>query len=273
MHVRVVPKAELPSTVLTATPDQLVSLINDRYNKIQSLTAQVTFQLTEGGELRGKEKTYSSFNGYIVMQRPAKVRVIGYLPVIHMPAFDMASDGNTFTMLIPPRSEAFTGSNKVYTPSKKPIENLRPEVFFDSLLIASIKPDDLRLLTSGTKTILDTKTKRLIILPLYELTILHRESSLSNILVPNRTILFDRTTLEPIEEDIYDAKGAIETQAIFGRTVNNGGVLFPAQITILRPLQQYQILVNFEKMRFNEQTNAGEFVLKIPSGMKVKVLR
>lgn len=272
VHVRRVPKAEMPTTVLTATPDQLTNLINDRYSKIQTLTAQVTFQLTEGGELRGKEKTYSSFSGYIVMRRPADVRVIGYLPVVHLPAFDMASNGKDFTMIIPPRSEAFTGSNQVSKPSKNPIENLRPEVFFRSLLVPSIRPDDLRLLTSDTKTIVDPKTKRLILLPLYDLTILHRSNETSNILIPSRTILFDRTTLEPIEEEIYDAKGAIETLAIFGPAVNHDGILFPSRITIRRPLQQYQILVTFEKVMFNQQTNSEEFVVKIPSGMKIKVL-
>jgi outer membrane lipoprotein-sorting protein len=272
VHVRRVPKAEMPKTVLSATPDQLSSLINQRYEKIHSLTAQVTFQVTEGGELKGKEKTITPFSGYIVMQRPGDVRVIGYLPVVHLPAFDMASDGQNFTMLIPPKDRAYTGTNKVTHPSKNPIENMRPAIFFNSLLVQAITPDDLRVLTSETKTIVPAKPKHLLILPLYDLTILRRQSPDSNVLVPSRMIQFDRTTLQPTEEDIYNAQGSIETQAIFGPLVNHDGIQFPSTITIRRPLQEYQILVTFQNIRFNLPLNGQEFHLKVPSGMKVKDL-
>lgn len=273
VHVRRVPKAEMPSTVLSATPDQLTNTINERYEKIHSLTAQVTFQLTEGGELKGKEKTFSSFSGYIVMQRPGDVRVIGYLPVVHMPAFDMASDGTNFTMVIPPKNQAFTGTNTVTQPAKNPIENMRPGIFFNSLLVQTITPDDLRVLTSEIKTVVPAKPKHLLIEPLYDLTILRRQAPDSNVLVPNRMIQFDRTTLEPVEEDIYDAQGSIETQAIFGPLVNHDGIQFPSTITIRRPLQQYQILVTFEKITFNHSMSDQEFHLKVPRGMTVKVLK
>jgi len=272
VHVRRVPKAELPKTVLSATPDQLSQLINERYEKIHSLTAQVTFQVTEGGELKGKEKTITPFSGYIVMQRPGDVRVIGYLPVVHMPAFDMASDGKNFTMLIPPKDRAYIGSNQVTRPSKNPIENMRPDIFFDSLLIKPIQPDDLRVMTSETKTVVPAKPKHLLIEPFYDLTILRRQSPNSNVLVPSRMIEFDRTTLQPTEEDIYNAQGSIETQAIFGPLVNHDGIQFPSTITIRRPLQEYQILVTFQKIHFNLPLNEEEFHLKIPSGMKVKDL-
>ena len=273
VHVRRVPQAKMPRTVLSATPEQLTSLLNERYQKIQSLSAQVTFQLTEGGSLKGKEKTFSAFSGYILMRRPGDVRVIGFLPVIHTQAFDMASNGKTFTMVIPPKNQAFTGTNTVTEPAKNSIENLRPDIFFNSLLVQTITPDDLRVLTSETKTVVDPKGNRLLVDPLYDLTILHRKSPDSNVLVPNRMIQFDRTTLMPSEEDIYDAQGSIETQAIFGPPVNYVGIQFPSTIIIRRPLQQYQILVTFQKITFNLPLTNQEFRLKIPSGMPVKNLK
>ncbi len=269
VHVRRMPRARMPKTVQTASPAQLVNIINERYRQIRSLSAQVSFQLTEGGILKGKEKTYASFSGYVLMRKPGDIRVIGFLPVIHSQAFDMASNGKTFTMIIPPKNKAFQGPNKVTEKSKNPLENLRPYVFFDSLLIQSIQPGDLKLLTSDTKTIIGPKHKHIDILPEYQLTILRRKSATSNVLIPERVIHFNRATLQPYEEDIYDTDGSVETEAEFGPLKTFDGQEFPSTITIRRPRQEYKILITFQKIHFNLKLNNDQFHVKIPRGMKV----
>ncbi len=272
VHVRRVPRARMPKTILSATAEQLSSLINQRYDQIHSVSAQVSFQLTEGGILKGKEKTYASFNGYVLMRKPGNIRVIGFVPVIHSQAFDMASNGKHFTMIIPPKNKAFTGTNQVTHESRKPLENLRPYIFFDSLLIQSIAPTDLVVLTADTKTVITPKHKHIDILPEYQLTILRRKSQNSNVLVPERVIHFDRANLEPYEEDIYDAQGSVETEATFGPLKTFDGQQFPSTITIKRPLQEYQILVAFQNIHFNLHLNDDQFRVKIPKGMPVTQL-
>jgi outer membrane lipoprotein-sorting protein len=272
VHVRRVPRARMPKTILTSNAEQLSSLINERYSQIHAMSAQVSFQLTEGGIMKGKEKTYASFSGYVLMRKPGDIRVIGFLPVIHSQAFDMASDGKTFTMIVPPKNKAFEGPNKVTEQSKKPLENLRPYIFFDSLLIQSIAPDDLVTLTADTKTIITPKKKHIDILPEYLLTILRRKSKDSNVLVPERVIHFDRSTLEPYEEDIYDPQGSVETEATFGPLKTFDGIEFPSSITIKRPLQEYQILVTFQNIHFNLHLTDDQFHVKIPHGMTVEKL-
>lgn len=272
VHVRRVPRARMPKTVLSATAAQLSALINERYDQINSMSAQVTFQATEGGILKGKEKTYVSFSGYVLMRKPADIRVIGFLPVIHSQAFDMASDGQDFTMIIPPKNKAIVGTNQVTQKAKNPLENLRPNIFFDSLLIQSIAPSDLVVLTADTKTVVGPKHKHIDILPEYQLTILRRKSPDSNVLVPERVIHFNRTTLQPYEEDIYDTEGSVETEATFGPLKIFDGQEFPSTVTIHRPLQEYQILVTFEKIHFNLQLKDDQFQVKIPKGMPVQNL-
>ncbi len=272
VHVRRVPRARMPKTILNANAEQLSALINERYSQIHSMSAQVSFQLTEGGILKGKEKTYASFNGYVLMRKPGDIRVIGFLPVIHSQAFDMASNGQTFTMIIPPKNKAFEGDNKITVQSRKPLENLRPYIFFDSLLIQSIAPDDLVTLTADTRTVITPKKKHIDILPEYLLTVLRRKSPGSNVLVPERVIHFDRATLQPYEEDIYDAQGSVETEATFGPLKTFDGIEFPSSITIKRPLQEYQILVTFQNIHFNLHLTDDQFHVKIPHGMPVKNL-
>lgn len=272
VHVRRVPRARMPKSILSASAAQLSALINQRYDQIHSMSAQVSFQATEGGMLKGKEKTYASFSGYVLLRKPADIRVIGFLPVIHSQAFDMASDGTNFTMIIPPKNKAIVGTNQVTEKSKNPLENLRPNIFFDSLLIQAIAPSDLVVLTADTKTVVGPKHKHIDILPEYQLTILRRKSADSNVLVPERVIHFNRTTLQPYEEDIYDAQGSVETEATFGPLKIFNGQEFPSYVTIHRPLQEYQILVTFEKIHFNLKLKDDQFQVKIPKGMPVKNL-
>ncbi len=271
-HTRRVPKARMPVNVLTATPDQLVKIINEQYDAVDSMFAAVTFTATEGGSLKGREKTITPFSGYIIIRKPESLRVIGYLPVVHSPAFDMASDGTTFKLWIPSRNEAIEGSNTVTQESANAFENMRPYMFFDSLLIPRIGPDDLFAVTGDSNTVVDPKTKKLEIEPEYLLTVESRQGTSSQLLV-HRVIHFSRIDLRPSEEDVYDQNGEIQTQALYGPLQSYGTELFPGTITLRWPLEQRQILITIEKLKINQPEPGDTFQLKIPEGAKVRMLR
>lgn len=264
VRTRRIKQARMPSVVMTATADELVKSVNERCQSIHSLSATVVFQATVGGPRKGKEKTYTSFNGYILLRKPESLRVIGLVPVLHTRAFDMASDGKTFKLWIPHENKVFEGANTVAKESPNALENFRPNVFSDSLLINCIGPDDLVTLTSDTDTRVDPKTKQLMIQPDYDLSVLRRKGD-SNELIPERVIHFNRVDLRPYEEDIYDAKGAIQTEAIYGPDQKFGSVRFPGTITIKRPLEEYQILITFQKLITNLNLTDDQFELKTPS--------
>jgi outer membrane lipoprotein-sorting protein len=270
VHTRVVKQAIAPSEVMTATADELVKAINDRCEDVHSLRATVEFQATEGGPRRGKETT-TSFSGYILLRKPESLRVIGLLPVLHTRAFDMATDGNTFKLLVPHNNKVIEGPNAVTKESPNALENFRPNVFSDSLLIKCIGADDLVTLTSETKTQVDPKLKQLIEQPDYDLTIVRRKES-SQELIPERVIHFNRTDLHPYQEDIYDAKGAIQTQAIYGPLQTFGTEKFPGAITIKRPLEELQIVITFQVVTLNLDLPDNQFELKVPAGTTVQKL-
>ncbi len=77
VHTRTVKQAKMPTVVRTASASQLVKVVNHRCAEIHSLSATVEFRLTEGGPRKGREKTYSSFSGYILQRKPASLRVVG----------------------------------------------------------------------------------------------------------------------------------------------------------------------------------------------------
>ena len=227
VHTRTVKQAKMPSVVMTATAEELVQAVNKQCQAINSLSATVEFQATEGGPRKGKEKTYTSFTGYILLRKPEAVRVIGLVPVLHTRAFDMASDGNMFKLLIYyPHDRVIEGSNTVTKEAANPLENLRPKIFFDSLLINCIQPDDLVTLTTDTETKIDPKSKQPMIYPEYDLTVVRQKADTRQ-LIPQRVIHFSRIDLHTVQEDIYDQKGAIQTQAIYGPMQEFGPQNFP----------------------------------------------
>lgn len=271
VHTRIVKQAKMPTVVMSATADQLVNAVNEQCQKIHSLSATVEFQATEGGPSNGKEKTYTSFSGYIRLRKPGSLRVIGLLPVIRTRAFDMATDGNTFKLLLPHYNKVVEGPNTVTKESSKPLENFRPNVFSESLLINCIEPDDLVTLTSDTGTVLDPRTKQMMLQPEYDLTVVRRKQN-SQELIPERVIHFSRIDLHPYQVDIYDAKGAIQTIATYGSLQTFGTQKFPGTITIKRPLEELQIVITFTKVAVNLPLDDQTFQLEVPKGMTVQKL-
>lgn len=271
VRTRTLKQVKMPAVTMTATADDLVTSINQRCQTIQSLSATVEFQATVGGPKRGKEKTYTSFNGYILLRKPESLRVIGLVPVLHTRAFDMASNGNTFKLWFPHDNKVFEGPNTVTKESSNALENLRPNVFSDSLLIKCIGLDDLVTLTSDTDTKLDPKTRQMVMEADYDLSILRREGD-GRQLIPERVIHFNRANLRPYSEDIYDANGAIQTQAVYGADQTFGTVKFPGTITIKRPLEEYQIVITFTKIVTNLKLTDDQFELKTPPGAIVEEL-
>ncbi len=268
VHTRIVKQAKMPSVVLSASADQLVKAVNDRCNEIHSLSTTVNFQLTEGGPRKGKERTYTSFSGYILQRKPGSLRVAGYLV---LPAFDMATDGESFKLWIPSRNKVFEGSNAVTKESPNALENFRPSVFADSLLVGCISPDDLVTLTSETRTEVDAKSKQPMIQPDYDLTVVRRKGN-SQELIPERVIHFTRTDLQLYQEDIYDAKGTIQTTAIYGPMQTFGQQRFPGTVTIKRPLEELQILITIQKLTVNLSISDDKFELKTPEAATIQKL-
>lgn len=272
VHTYHVQQPQMPALVQTAAADQLVAMVNKNGSKIHTLKATVTIQVSVGGANKGKVTDYTSLNGYILLSTPEMLRVLGLLPVVHTPAFDLASDGQNFTLTIPPKDKAYLGTNAVTKPAANPLENLRPNIFFDTLIPQAIGPDDLVYLTTETKTHVDQKTHKLLADPEYELNIVRRQAN-SQELIPERRIHFDRTTLLPSGVDIYDAAGAIQTQAVYGPYASFGDQRYPSTITIRRPIDEYQIVLGFTKLSVNEPLADNQFQLKVPAGYSVQTLK
>jgi outer membrane lipoprotein-sorting protein len=274
-HTRKLQQPTLAGVALNADAVQLVEAVNHRYDQVNSLTATVDFAASVGGAHRGQQTDYTSVHGFILFRKPQMLRVLGLVPVLRTHAFDLASNGHTFTLLIPPRNRAIQGSTAVAKPAANPLENLRPAIFLDSIVIEHIASDRIVSLTNSSSTKLDVKTKQLIETPQYELTVLNpgRTASppgLPQVDKPLRVIHFSRVDLMPTEQDIYNSEGTRETQVLYGPYQDFNGIQFPSTITINRPLDEYRITLTVEKVTFNIPLPDDQFQEKVPAGYKVQ---
>jgi hypothetical protein len=274
-HTHKLQQPKLAGVALDADAVQLVEGINHRYDQVNSLTATVEFAASVGGAHKGQETDYTSIPGYILFRKPKMLRVLGLVPVLRTHAFDLASNGEKFTLLIPPRSRAIIGSNAVTKPAANPLENMRPEFFLEAILIHSISPDRIVSLTNSSATTVDTKNKQLLETPQYELTVLDpgkEEGSpgVVKVFQAQQVIKFSRVNLMATEQDIYNKDGDMETQVLYGQYQTFNGVLYPSTITINRPLEEYRIALTVEKITFNQPLPDEQFESKVPAGYKVQ---
>ena len=131
-----VPKA--PTITQTISPEELVEHLNKRWDAINTLTAKVEFLASVTKE--GIATDYPSVEGHILMRKPGSLRVFGRL--IAFTVFDMASDGNCFTLSMPHDDKVIKGCGPAKVKSKNTWENLRPNFFFDAMLVRGLESDD-----------------------------------------------------------------------------------------------------------------------------------
>jgi outer membrane lipoprotein-sorting protein len=276
-HTRKLEMAKTPGVVITADAAQLADSINHIYNSISSLSATVDLQASVGGAKKGSVTDYTSFRGFILIRKPEMLRVIGLVPVVRTEAFNLVSDGSTFKLLIPSQSKVVEGKNSLTSKSPNPLFNLRPNMFFDSMLIRAIGPEDDVILTTDNNIIQDPKTKkwteeRDYLLSIVQPKIGPKGPSQFRELVYKRVIRFSRDNLRPIEQDVYDQAGNIETITLFGPPLSFGTEKFPGTITIKRPQEEYQIVMTIQKLVLNQTLKDDQFELEIPEGTKIQKL-
>jgi outer membrane lipoprotein-sorting protein len=188
---------------------------------------------------------------------------------------DLASDGTTFTLLIPPKNRVIQGKNTVTKLGVNPLENLRPNVFMDSFLIHDIAPNQIVSVIHEKTMKENTRTKQLMELPEYDLTVFDEvprspQSAPAQIAKPQRVIRFGQSDLLPIGQDIYDANGNLETQVVYGPYRDFGGIMFPSTIDVSRPFDRYRMRLTVNKLAVNQSVADDTFELKIPKGIQVE---
>src|SRR5260370_13994038 len=92
----------------SATQAELIDYLNSQATRIKSLQATVDIDTSVGGVKKGRVTDYQQIRGYILLRKPAMLRMIGLLPIVRNKAFDMVSDGRDFKLWSTPKNRFVT---------------------------------------------------------------------------------------------------------------------------------------------------------------------
>ncbi len=267
--IRSVNKVVRAPNVLDASLEQLNHQIATDYAAVQTINAAVDIKASVGGAHQGEVKEYPSFAGYILLRKPMDMRVFMLVPVVRSLALDMVSDGKDFKLLIPSKNKAIVGDDKeVEAPSKNGLDNLRPYIIRDAILIPPVLPDESVSKTEDYRVLPPARgRKEATEEPDYDLTVTRRKTG--NELQTVRVIHVSRVTLRPYEQDVYDQLGRKVTVVTYDKYKQFGDIYFPMSILITRPLDEYSLQIDVTKLTLNEKLDDEQFVLKFPDGMTV----
>ncbi len=251
----------------SATKQQLVDYIRTEAAKIRTLNATVDIAASVGGEKKGKVTEFEEIRGYILVRKPSTLRMIGLFPIVRNKAFDMVSDGNEFKLSIPAKSKFYVGHNDIVHPGGNTLENLRPQVIYNALLLPDLDANnDITVLEESQEIIYDPRRKRTLEQPDYVIDVLHRAGDDWYLA---RKIVFDRTNLTVHQQIIYDKNGAIATEATYQVYQDYNGASFPSVIEIKRPQEEYSIRLTVVKLVINEPLHDDQFALQQPPGSQL----
>src|SRR5882724_2863053 len=251
-----------------ATKEELLEKYNAMAEGVRSVNATVELRPTAGSKYSGVIEEYHEVKAFLLAARPEKVRMIGQVAVIGKTVFDMASDGETFRVSIPPKNKFIVGSVVAERVSEKPIENLRPHHLVDALLWPVVHKAETVLLEEFN----DENARY------YVLTVL-RGGYQTEIL---RKIWFDRADVQVARLQAFGPKGSLLSDVRFANwqpvigdqehvngSAPTGPGAFPMAISIARPHDDYKLDLQVLKIMLNEDLPADRFKLEQPSGSEL----
>ena len=259
-------------TLQDATLDQLIDFINANAARLQSLKANVDYNVTVSKQKKDKPNEfkvteYTEISGYLLVRKPDMLRMIGLVPAVRSTLFDMSGNAKGFALSIPGQSKFFVGSNQISRPSIQPLENIRPPVIFDALLLKPIDPqNEIAVLEQSTEMVKDPKSHKDLQQNDYEVIVIRKEG---NNWYLSRKIVFSRVDLRPDRQLIYNQQGQLVTDASYETFKDYGGSLLPETVHINRPIEGYSIQITFSKVTANQALRDDQFVLNQPPGSKV----
>jgi hypothetical protein len=243
-----------------ATLAELVTRINAWSDPIHTLKATVDLAPTAGSVYSGALTEYRDVKGFILLQRPSTIRLLGQAPVIRTNIFDMVSDGEEFRLSIPSKHKFIIGKTTFRRPAKNALENLRPQHILQAL---TVPPIDAESETTFRKEDQSRTQRR----RYYKVEIV--ESSRDHHVVPRRTVWFDRADLELVRIQFYEPDGTYTEDVRYSNYQDFQGVHFPTHIEISRPAEDYEVTITIESATFNEPIPPEKFELSKPEGAEL----
>ncbi len=253
---------------LESTEQDLLTSYNQQVRAAKTLQATVDLIPSTGTTYSGVIEEYHDVPGFILAERPARIRVIGQAPVVAKNIFDMVSDGQEFRIYIPSKNTFLVGPTALNRQSSKPLENLRPQHIVEALFWPEFPPSAIVLFEQ-----FDFSVSRY-----YILTLL-RQSENGKFGIA-RKVWYNRVDLRVSRVQLFGTGGKLESDIQYSdwqpvTTSGPGSVpaadqpIFARDIHIWRPQDDYKLEIKILKLTLNETISPDRFELPQPPGTQL----
>lgn len=246
-----------------ATRAELLQALVDRSSQIESLqAAQLYLDLTQGSAKSGVLDQYRQTRGVIVVERPCHIRIQVQAPVVLTTVATMVSDCKKYWLSIPYPGSKF-GEADVNAPIKPTtsLTNLRPALFLEGLFV------DVRayVIDPNVKFSLDEEVQGRHSYYVFTVTDITNAGPFAEVL---QRIWIDRTDLRVARKQVFGKDGALQTDAQYQNYQEIGGISFPQDIVIERPLEavKVKITMSMDNLKLNEKVDPSVWDLARPEG-------
>ena len=255
------PAAALASAWQKATLAELLDKIRAQQDAIRTFQATVEIEPSVTSLQRGEIVHYRDVRAFILIRRPALLRMIGQYPVARTTAFDMASDGERFGLYIPSRNRFIIGNSREGRRSDSALENLRPQHILDALLWQGPEP-------GREQAVLEVSAEGPT--SYYIVHVLRPAGERGFVLA--RNLWFERRKLTLERLQIFDDDGEEVSDARYVDYAEFSGIPYAQKITIDRPQDQYGLALTVSKLEFNLPLEDDKFRLEQPPGTELRNL-
>ncbi|MGH9407422.1 MAG: hypothetical protein ACRD3D_16505 [Terriglobia bacterium] len=249
---------QIPSPPQNASLAQLVAKVNSQSAAIQSLTTIVDMKPSTGSVYSGVISRYPDVRGFLLVKRPAFIRMTGQAPVVHTDIFDMASDGEQFSLYIPSRNKFYVGNVSLPQKPGASLENIRPQHILQGFLLEAIDASKESYFLEDV----DRGSERDYVIGIVA-------GSGPGPVSVKREIWFGRSNLEISRVELYGAAGMRLESIEYSEYQDYDGIHYPTRIRIERPVEGYSFVITLEHPRFNQPVANSKFVLEKPAGVEV----
>ena len=250
----------------TATTQELVDLINDRYSKVDSITVRkCKVEFTGGSVDDGYLEKYRKANGLLIAQNPESIFVNILNPLTNSTVVMMASKNEQFQIWIPSKNTFVTGRTDVTPEEDNPIYNVRPSHILEGILIDQIPMNDPKYRFYVAKD--EDEQFRYYVLGVVELK---KDSSVTNLL---RRVWIERSTMRLKRQQYYRGDEVV-SNITYRDAVNLDGLLVNTKISIERPVDRYAISFELQSddITLGRELKPDDFEIRQPAGSEVVVV-
>lgn len=277
------PKSAKKTPTLLKTEDaSQADLMNEvnRFARVNSMRAKMDLKFEDNSFAEfGSKEVYRSADGEVVVQRPGKILLKVQVPIIKTDVAQMTSDGETFRVAV--LQDGGTGKYKKFVKGTNAADysklqktlyasdlgdgkqakqnvnafaNLRPQHFTDAMLV---RPTDAsKVYTHSTifqieeDEMADKKSPLRKVMRGYYLLDEFGKTADGGLMIERR-FWFDRVGgIRLARQQIFDAKGEIESDIIYGKEGNltdtGNYANLPLEIQVTRPQEKYAMKLTYQ---------------------------